>query len=201
MALKSEQKDSCTIIVLGEANVGKTSLINRFRNDQFQEQLLTTLGLDCTTKDIILKSGKKAVMKIYDTAGQERYRTITKSYYQKANGILLVYSVKDRDSFMRISDWITEIKEKAKEDVLVFLIGNKCDEENRREVTKKQGEDLSKKYNIPFYESSAKLDINVKNVFQELAEEAINKKINDDNAVDLSRPTLQKDPKKGGCCK
>ena len=159
MALKSEQKDSCTIIVLGEANVGKTSLINRFRNDQFQEQLLTTLGLDCTTKDIILKSGKKAVMKIYDTAGQERYRTITKSYYQKANGILLVYSVKDRDSFMRISDWIAEIREKAKEDVLVFLIGNKCDEENRREVTKKQGEDLSKKYNIPFYESSAKLDI------------------------------------------
>ena len=111
MALKSEQKDSCTIIVLGEANVGKTSLINRFRNDQFQEQLLTTLGLDCTTKDIILKSGKKAVMKIYDTAGQERYRTITKSYYQKANGILLVYSVKDRDSFMRISDLIAEIKE------------------------------------------------------------------------------------------
>lgn len=201
MAIKAQKKDSCSIIVLGEASVGKTSLINRFRNDQFQEQLLTTLGLDCTTKDIILKSGKEAVMKIYDTAGQERFRTITRSYYQKANGILLIYSVKDTDSFIKINDWIGEIKDKAKEDVLIYLIGNKCDVENGRQVTKKQGEELSKKYNIPFYESSAKLDINVKNVFQELAEAAIDKKINDDdNSVDLSRPTL-KNHAKGGCCK
>ena len=99
MALKQGKKESCSIILLGESTVGKTSLVNRFIQNKFQKCFLTTLGLDSTIKPTTLKSGQEVILKIYDTAGQERYRTITHNYYQKSDGILLVYSIENKQSF------------------------------------------------------------------------------------------------------
>ena len=199
MALKQGKKESCSIILLGESTVGKTSLVNRFIQNKFQKCFLTTLGLDSIIKPTTLKSGKEVILKIYDTAGQERYRTITHNYYQKSDGILLVYSIENKQSFEKITEWLKEIKDNAKEEVIVFLIGNKCDLDNKeRNVSKKEGELLAEKYNIPFYESSAKLDINVKDIFERLAEIVVEQKVNGIVGKMLTRNTIQKEEKK--CC-
>ena len=105
----------------------------------------------------------------------------------------MIYSIKDKDSFSTINNWITEIKTKANEDVVVFLIGNKCDLDKDREVSKKDGETLAEKYKIPFYESSAKLDVNVKNVFEELAQMVVD---NSGNVVESKELNI-KNNKKG----
>ena len=199
MALKQGKKESCSIILLGESTVGKTSLVNRFIQNKFQKCFLTTLGLDSTIKPTTLKSGQEVILKIYDTAGQERYRTITHNYYQKSDGILLVYSIENKQSFEKITEWLKEIKDNAREEVIVFLIGNKCDlDKNGRNVSKKEGELLAEKYNIPFYESSAKLDINVKDIFERLAEIVVEQKVNGIVGKMLTRNTIQKEEKK--CC-
>ena len=200
MALREEKKEKCNIIVLGESAVGKTAFIKRFNEDKFEKSYLTTLGLDFITKEIKSKEGKIINMKIFDTAGQERFRTLTNNYYQKADGILLIYSIKDKDSFSTINNWINEIKTKAKEDVIVFLIGNKCDLDKEREVSKKEGQTLGEKYKIPFYESSAKLDVNVKNVFEDLAQMVVEKS---GNVVEEEGEELTKKKnniKKKKCC-
>ena len=199
MALKQGKKESCSIILLGESTVGKTSLVNRFIQNKFQKCFLTTLGLDSIIKPTTLKSGQEVILKIYDTAGQERYRTITHNYYQKSDGILLVYSIENKQSFEKITEWLKEIKDNAKEEVIVFLIGNKCDlDKNGRNVSKKEGELLAEKYNIPFYESSAKLDINVKDIFEKLAEIVVEQKVNGTIGEMLTQNTMQKEEKK--CC-
>ena len=200
MALREEKKEKCNIIVLGESAVGKTAFIKRFNEDKFEKSYLTTLGLDFITKEIKSKEGKIINMKIFDTAGQERFRTLTNNYYQKADGILLIYSIKDKDSFSTINNWINEIKTKAKDDVVVFLIGNKCDLDKEREVSKKEGQTLGEKYKIPFYESSAKLDVNVKNVFEDLAQMVVEKS---GNVVEEEGEELTKKKnniKKKKCC-
>ena len=199
MALKQGKKESCSIILLGESTVGKTSLVNRFIQNKFQKCFLTTLGLDSIIKPTTLKSGQEVILKIYDTAGQERYRTITHNYYQKSDGILLVYSIENKQSFEKITEWLKEIKDNAREEVIVFLIGNKCDlDKNGRNVSKKEGELLAEKYNIPFYESSAKLDINVKDIFEKLAEIVVEQKVNGTIGEMLTQNTMQKEEKK--CC-
>ena len=197
MALKEEKKEKCNIIVLGESALGKTAFIRRFSEDKFEKSYLTTLRLDFITKEIKIKEGKTINMKIFDTAGQERFRTLTNNYYQKADGILLIYSIKDKDSFSTINNWITEIKTKANEDVVVFLIGNKCDLDKDREVSKKDGETLAEKYKIPFYESSAKLDVNVKNVFEELAQMVVD---NSGNVVESNELNIKTTKKVKNCC-
>ena len=197
MALNQEKKESITLILLGEMHVGKTSFIKRFDANSFDKNLITTLGVDFIEKSIQLKNEKKITLKIYDTAGQERYRTLTKSYYKKADGVILIYSINDRDSFDKINQWIMEIKEQAKEEVIIYLIGNKCDDESNRTVKKKEGEELSKKNKIAFFESSAKLDINIKNVFLEISEAIIERKVNEgENGTQLSA----KKAKKKKCC-
>ena len=176
MALPKENKNSCTLIVLGESQVGKTPFINRFIDNTFQNELLVTVGVDWSEKIIELKS-KPVSVRIFDTAGQECYRTITKNMFQRADGIILMYSIKARNSFMTISKWVNDIKEKSKEEVITFLIGNKSDCEKEREVTEEEGKEIALKYEMPFYESSAKLDLNVKNVIVELVDYIFDKKV------------------------
>lgn len=108
-------------------------------------------------------------MQIWDTAGQERFQTIALSYYKGAWGIILVFAIDNRKSFENIGKWMKQIKEHAPPDVIIILVGNKCDLEEKRAVSSDEAKQLSEGHDIPFYETSAKDNINVEEIFSKLA--------------------------------
>lgn len=123
--------------------------------------------------DYLVEKFKKTDLGRYfgyrDTAGQERFRTITTAYYRGAMGIMLVYDVNNERSFENIKNWIRNIEENASADVEKMLLGNKCDLADRRQVSKERGEQLAVEYGIKFMETSAKASINVEEAFYTLA--------------------------------
>ncbi|KAJ2764695.1 GTP-binding protein [Coemansia nantahalensis] len=156
------------LLLIGDSGVGKSCLLLRFSDDQFTPSFITTIGIDFKIRTIEL-DGKRIKLQIWDTAGQERFRTITTAYYRGAMGILLVYDVTDERSFNNIENWHMNVEQHASEGVNKILIGNKCDVEERRVVSKEMGRALASKFNIGFKETSAKSNINVEEAFLELA--------------------------------
>ena len=106
-------------------------------------------------KNINLENGKLVKLQIWDTAGQEKFHSITKSFYKGANGIILIYSVIDNNSLNNVKKWMESIKAQVPEDVAVILVGNKKDDEEMRQVTLEEGEDMAENYQLPFFECSA----------------------------------------------
>uniref|UniRef100_A0A8C0AP10 small monomeric GTPase n=1 Tax=Buteo japonicus TaxID=224669 RepID=A0A8C0AP10_9AVES len=121
---------------------------------------LSLAGIDFKIRTIEL-DGKKIKLQIWDTAGQERFRTITTAYYRGAMGIMLVYDITNEKSFDNIKNWIRNIEEHASSDVERMILGNKCDMNEKRQVSKEKGEKLAIDYGIKFLETSAKSSINV----------------------------------------
>ena len=117
--------------------------------------------------------GTRVTMQIWDTAGQERFRNLTTSFYRRTQGIILVYDVTNRQSFDNVADWIREIQECAGEHVCKCLFGNQCDRIEDRVISTEEGKALAKRHQMAFYEGSAKADINVEEVFAELARQVI----------------------------
>ena len=198
--MHSKKQKKCVIIVLGETQVGKTSFINRFNTGSFERDTLTTIGLDFVVKEMTLEDGTKVKVKIFDTAGQERFRNLTKNFYQKADGAILMYSETDEDSFNKIDGWLTKLGENAPENVITFLVANKCDSLERT-VTKQRGVELSRTKKLKFYESSAKQNINVNKVFEELVKDIIKIKNEDEpNIIVTKENNNSKNNKKKKCC-
>uniref|UniRef100_A0A1A8EEP7 Ras-related protein SEC4 n=4 Tax=Nothobranchius TaxID=28779 RepID=A0A1A8EEP7_NOTKA len=156
------------IIIIGSRGVGKTSLMERYTDDTFCEACKSTVGVDFKIKTVELRE-KKIRLQIWDTAGQERFRTITTAYYRGAMGIMLVYDITNEKSFENIKNWIRNIEEHASSDVEKMVLGNKCDINDKRQVSKERGEKLGLEYGIKFMETSAKSNINVENAFLTLA--------------------------------
>ena len=124
------------ILTLGDTMVGKSSIVLRFSDDKFDENVFATIGIDFKTKYIKVRDASVKVL-IWDTAGQEKFRNIAKQYYKGANGVLLIYDVCNRKSFERIGFWLNELKENNKIDELyAILVGNKIDLEQRRVISK-----------------------------------------------------------------
>ncbi|XP_070546734.1 ras-related protein Rab-8A-like [Ptychodera flava] len=156
------------LLLIGDSGVGKTCVLFRFSEDAFNSTFISTIGIDFKIRTIEL-DGKKIKLQIWDTAGQERFRTITTAYYRGAMGIMLVYDITNEKSFDNIKNWIRNIEEHASADVEKMVLGNKCDMEDRRQVTKERGEQLAIEYGIKFMETSAKASINVEEAFHTLA--------------------------------
>ncbi|KAH0912010.1 hypothetical protein HID58_035331, partial [Brassica napus] len=145
--------------------VGKSCLLLRFSDGSFTTSFITTIGIDFKIRTIEL-DGKRIKLQIWDTAGQERFRTITTAYYRGAMGILLVYDVTDESSFNNIRNWIRNIEQHASDNVNKILVGNKADmDESKRAVPKAKGQALADEYGIKFFETSAKTNLNVEEVF------------------------------------
>ena len=121
--------DDCVykVLLLGDSTVGKTCFLLRYCDKTFQEAHLSTIGLDYRLKSMTLQSGKNIKLQIWDTAGQDRFRAITKNYYKGANGIILIYDVTNRQSYENVKNWITQIREEANPNVVIYLAGNKVD--------------------------------------------------------------------------
>lgn len=163
------------LVVLGNSAVGKSSIVQRFFNADVQipNWHITTVGVDFIRKSVTLSDSSIAQATIWDTAGQEKYASITKNYYRCADGCFLVYDITDASSFDRIkSHWITEVKNSNEKNMKNFvLIGNKSDLKDNRAVSYADGEKLAKDLNCGFFETSTLLEnSNITKAFMHLIE-------------------------------
>lgn len=156
------------IIILGESYVGKTSIVQRYINDIFDDDLLATIGIDLMRKTIQLNDDQ-VDLDIWDTAGQERFYSITKSYYRNAHGILLVFDLSDEKTFTCIDQWLEGIKLEVSENVPIFLIGNKLDRIDNLNLELYQNR--ANRDNLTFFAVSAKSGQKIDEVFYKMAEE------------------------------
>ena len=162
------------ILLLGDCAVGKSCLLLRYCENSFQESHLATIGLDFRLKTITLENNRKIRIQIWDTAGEDRFRSITRNYYKGAHGIVLIYDVTDQQSFQHIKDWVDKIKEESKEGVIIYLVGNKIDLIDKRIITNADGNKLAEEIKIKYYETSAKDSIGVNEVFENLVKDMDN---------------------------
>ncbi|GAB5583927.1 ras-related protein Rab-13 isoform X1 [Prionailurus iriomotensis] len=209
------------LLLIGDSGVGKTCLIIRFAEDNFNNTYISTIGIDFKIRTVDIE-GKKIKLQVCslclqgchvemtlkqvphsvaeakflaggilssesrslcaapqtfrlfrDTAGQERFKTITTAYYRGAMGIILVYDITDEKSFENIQNWMKSIKENASAGVQRLLLGNKCDMEAKRRVRKEQADQLAREHGIRFFETSAKSSTNVDEAFSSLARDIL----------------------------
>ena len=158
------------IVVIGDSGVGKTNLIRRFITDTFSNNSKATVGVEFTSKSYKIN---KHIFKIelWDTAGEERYKSITSVYYKGAKGALIVYDVTSQISFDNIGKWIMEIRDKTSIDITLMIVGNKIDLNQYREVSNEQAMNKAKILGIPIMETSALDSTNVKEAFYDLLKE------------------------------
>ena len=165
--------DDCVykVLLLGDSTVGKTCFLLRYCDKTFQEAHLSTIGLDYRLKTMTLKSGKNIKLQIWDTAGQDRFRAITKNYYKGANGIILIYDVTNVQSYENVKNWISQIREEANPNVVIYLAGNKVDVSEQEKLVKTEdGKKIADEFKLKFYETSAKNGVNINEIFEDLVE-------------------------------
>jgi len=161
------------ILIIGESGVGKSSLLLRFTDDQFDPEQEATIGVDFKVKVMDIQ-GNKVKLAIWDTAGQERFRTLTPSYYRGAQGAILVYDISSPESFHKVEDWLNELETYSTNHHLKkILVANKVDKEEERRVSKEEGLKCARKYQMMFIEASAKTKEGVQVAFEELVEKII----------------------------
>ena len=193
-----EQKEFIyKILLLGDSSVGKTCFLMRYTDNTFQDIHMSTIGLDYKLKNVQLEDGKMVKIQVWDTAGQDRFRSITKNYYKGAHGIILIYDVTENKSFENLKNWMNQIKEEVSNRVTIVLVGNKIDDEENRKITTEQGESMAKEFDIMFFECSAKTGENIDGIFNNLV-----KKVVENFAKSAERKKKIKKKKAGGkhCC-
>ena len=161
------------ILLLGDTSVGKTCFLMRYTDNTFQEIHLSTIGLDYKLKNVQLEDGKFVKIQIWDTAGQDRFRSITKNYYKGAHGIILLYDITDRRSFDNVKTWIEQIREEVGDKVSIILVGNKIDEVDGRKVKTEEGEKVANEIGLSFFECSAKTGENIDMIFNEMVKKTV----------------------------
>ena len=187
---------------MGDAGVGKSSIILRYTNNEFNASLVSSIGVDFKSKDILINN-QKIKIQIWDTAGHERFRTITTSYYRGAHTIVIVFDLSSRVSFEHIDNWLEQINKYAKENVLKYLVGNKSDLVEKREVSTEEAKSVANKYNIPYIETSAKNSTNINDMFLTATNNYLLKynfaKEKEYQGVSLNTK-MMKNKKKNECC-
>ncbi|XP_014663441.1 PREDICTED: ras-related protein Rab-43-like isoform X2 [Priapulus caudatus] len=157
------------IVLIGDAGVGKTCVVQRFKTGVFTERHGSTIGVDFTMKTLVL-DGKRVKLQVWDTAGQERFRTITQSYYRSANGVIIAYDITKRDTFNNIERWLADVSRYAGTNIEKVLIGNKSDLANLREVDPEEAYYLAEQHGmLATMETSAKDATNIEDAFVSLA--------------------------------
>ena len=162
------------IVLLGNINVGKTSIASRYCKNSFNEHHINTIGGAYQQQKVVLSNGTIVKLHIWDTSGQERFRAMTNLYYRDAQVALLTYDITNEASFTGIEFWIEELKYKVEnENMILCLVGNKSDvNDEDRKITKIQGKKFADDNNMLFYETSAKKGDGVKDLFNEVAKKA-----------------------------
>ena len=160
------------ILLLGDSGVGKSSLLLRYTKNQFMTDMRSTIGVEFGIKYLTLDNLQLKVQ-IWDTAGMERYRSLTSAYYKGAKGVIIVYDICRKKSFEDIDKWIEDFKSKADEDAVILIIGNKSDLKDQREVNTEEVKSKAEKNKMAFMETSAKNNDNVHKAFIQLFQEIV----------------------------
>ncbi|CCF55791.1 hypothetical protein KAFR_0A03560 [Kazachstania africana CBS 2517] len=166
------------LVLLGDSSVGKSSIVNRFVKDSFEDLRESTIGAAFLSQTIKLNdNGKEVIVKfeIWDTAGQERYKSLAPMYYRNANAALVVYDITELDSLNKAKTWVEELKNKVGDDnIVIYLVGNKLDvcekDSSKRLVSLEGAKEYAKEQGLLFIETSAKTGANIKETFQEIGE-------------------------------
>ena len=165
------------IVLIGDTNVGKSSILLRYTDDIYHSRYISTIGVDFKIKTIEL-DGKIVKLQLWDTAGQEKFKTITSSYYRGAHGFIVVYDITNFNSFLSVKNWIQEIHYYSNDKAKIIILGNKNELENQRQVSIFDTNELSNELKIPIFEVSARnnFDINrsINSLVQEIEIEFIN---------------------------
>ena len=164
-------------IIIGDASVGKSNILLKYAHNQFKPEYQLTIGVEFGAKNIDY-NGKTYRIQIWDTAGQENFRSITRAYYKNSVCALVVYDVTNKESFDNVKEWINDCKSQSPKTILMVLVGNKTDLDSDRAVSFEEGEEFAKANGLQFFETSAKTGSNIDNVFVESAK-IIAEKIND----------------------
>ena len=185
------------ILLIGESNVGKTSIILRYTENKFDPSGISTCGVDLKNK-FVSYNNTKIRLDIWDTAGQERFRGLAKNYFRGANGFILVYDITNKNSFDKLKGWMNDAKEKIESDYKMIVVGNKNDCKNRK-VGFDLLEDFGKKNNVSFMEVSAKTGQGIDKIFLKMVEELLKLKnvglIKDEDDADKTFNSLDNSKK------
>ena len=173
MKIKGQQKDKAQrikFLVLGESTIGKSCLIERYINNTFKENYIATIGMDIRQKRLDINN-IDVFLTINDTAGQERFRSLTKMVYKNTDGILVGFDLTKPKTLEQVEFWINQIESNKTKDssISLVLFGNKCDMKEEIQVKEEDIEKIKEKYNVRYYETSAKDGTNVQNIFEYLA--------------------------------
>ena len=211
---------SFKIIIVGDQGVGKSCLAIKASRNYFEDYYSPTVGFEFVSFNVRVQN-KIIKLQIWDTCGQEVYRSLISSFFRSASLAIIVYSIDTEDSFNNIEKWLNDIKTQSNPDIKIFLIGNKADLEDKRRLTKEQGEQLCRDHKLTFFmETSAKTGFNVQNVFIQVAKELylqheeiknrvsrpgtlimpINEENNNQNVVKLEIEEEEKTKRKKFCC-
>lgn len=189
------------ILIIGNSNVGKSSIIEQFTKNKFNKSLGTTVGIDFDMGNILIEE-EIVRLQIWDTAGQERFRNITSSYYRGCDGVFIVYDVTNRETFNNIQYWYNELKKYADNEYVLYLICNKIDL-GERCVSYDEGENMAKKIDAKYMEISATSNLLTKMSFNQIAQDIYEKKnkkystnLKNSHSIDLT----QIDTNKKSCC-
>jgi small GTP-binding protein len=178
---------TCKVVLLGEAGVGKTSIISRYVNNTFSDVLMSTTGASFAVKKLEIDPEHKIKFQIWDTAGQERFRSLAKIFYQNAAVAVLVYDITRRDSFQKLKDfWVKELKENAPSDIILAIAANKSDNYEFEVVSLKEGKELAQEINAIFKSTSAMLSHGIEDLFKLIGEKFINP------SLYINEPTITK---------
>ena len=199
----SQKQKSYKILVLGEIAAGKTCLIIRYTNGNFKEDSISTIGVDVKSKDVTVNKVKYK-LNIWDTAGQEKFYSIGKTYYNGVNGIVIAFDLSEEGAIKKLNGWLSKLEENIDSTVIPIVIaGTKCDLKNIQ-IKKEAINVIASLHKSKYFETSAKNNINVDEAFQYLAEEIIRRKREDNeednNTISDLNDAKTNNKKEGKCC-
>ena len=171
--MSDEEDDNeicCKVVLIGNSGVGKTCIINQFISNEFNDQQFTTTGATFSTKKLFIQAKKKTIsFEIWDTAGQEKYRALTKMFYKDSSIVIIVYDITRKESFDEIKNyWFKEVKENTNEDVIMALIGNKNDLIDMEEIKEEEARNFANENGIYFACVSAKMKMGIEELFKDI---------------------------------
>ena len=169
------------IILLGDVSVGKTAMFNRFVDNTFTDQYASNIGAAFKIKMIYLNENTGAELKIWDTCGSEKFRAVTRQYYQDTHGAIILFDLTEKKTFLSVQNWYNDLKENGPNGTTIFLVGNKSDLVDNRAVTFEEAETFAKSNHLKYLEVSAKTGDNIELVFDKLAYDCVENSIRGNN--------------------
>ena len=187
------------ILIVGDSTVGKTNFIKKYVENKFNESYFASTGIDLITTSIKIE-GKSFKIQIWDTAGQEKYRAMTKNLFLKTQGIVIIFDISNETSFINLKSWMNDIKEECSADIPMILVGNKLDLEDKRVIDKERAMEFAKNEKLEYIETSSKTGENINKALSLIIEKIYQRADSNSNfSFTLDDGTVKKKSKKM-CC-